>query len=288
MGAVALCQLAGVAGALLSVQAIPNWYNGLVKPAFNPPSWVFGPAWTVFYLLMGIALFFVWEKGVGRKISKTVYTIFGIQLFLNAIWSIIFFGFQNPFWALIDLVSMWLVIAGTIILFYRISKPAAYLLVPYILWVSFAGYLNYSIWQLNRSEQVFCTQEAKICSDGSGVGRTGPKCEFTACPKEDLIVVDSPRAYEKISSPLVVMGRARGTWYFEASFPVKLFDDNGKELVAVPAQAKTNWMTTDLVEFSVVLNFSNPATQKGYIILEKDNPSGLPENADELKIPVSF
>ena len=142
--------------------------------------------------------------------------------------------------------------------------------------------------KLNRLEQVFCTQEAKICSDGSGVGRTGPKCEFSACPKEDLIIVKSPMAYEKISSPLVVTGKARGTWYFEASFPVRLIDENGKELAVVPAQAKTDWMTTDFVEFSVVLNFSNPATQKGYIVLERDNPSGLPENADELKIPILF
>lgn len=142
--------------------------------------------------------------------------------------------------------------------------------------------------KFNRPEQVFCTQEAKICSDGSGVGRTGPKCEFSACPKEDLIVVESPRAYEKISSPLVVTGKARGTWYFEASFPVRLFDDNGKELAVVPAQAKTDWMTTDFVDFEAELNFATPATQKGYIILKKDNPSGLSEYDDELKIPVSF
>ena len=147
----------------------------------------------------------------------------------------------------------------------------------------------YFVWPgFNSPEQVFCTQEAKLCSDGSYVGRTGPKCEFTACPKEDLIVVESPFAFEEVSSPLVVKGKARGTWYFEASFPVRLFDDNGKELAVVPAQAKTEWMTTDFVDFEAELNFATPATQKGYLVFEKDNPSGLPEHADQIKVPVSF
>ena len=100
-----------------------------------------------------------------------------------------------------------------------------------------------------EKEAVFCTQEAKLCSDGSYVGRTGPKCEFSVCPKEDLIIVQSPMAFEKISSPLTVKGMARGTWFFEASFPVRLVDENGKELAVIPVQAKTEWMTTDFVEF---------------------------------------
>ena len=137
-------------------------------------------------------------------------------------------------------------------------------------------------------EAVFCTQDAKICSDGSGVGRTGPKCEFTACPKENLIVIESPRAYQTISSPVTIKGKARGTWYFEASFPVRIVDENGRELAVVPAQAKTEWMTTDFVDFEVQLNFSTPTTKTGYIIFEKDNPSGLPEHADQLKMPVGF
>ena len=138
------------------------------------------------------------------------------------------------------------------------------------------------------NKAVFCTQDAKLCSDGSYVGRTGPKCEFTACPKEDLIVVESPLAYETISSPLVIKGRARGTWFFEASFPIRLFDDNGKELAVAVAQAKTEWMTTDFVEFQAVMNFSTPTTEKGYLLFQKDNPSGLPEHDDQLKIPIAF
>lgn len=106
--------------------------------------------------------------------------------------------------------------------------------------------------------------------------------------KDYLIVIESPRPYESISSPVIVKGKARGTWYFEASFPVRLVDENGKELAVVPAQAKTEWMTTDFVDFEVELNFPTPTTQKGYLIFEKDNPSGLPEHADELKVPIVF
>jgi tryptophan-rich sensory protein len=252
---VAICEGAGIMGSLFTIPAIGSWYQFLNKPAFSPPNWLFGPAWTTLYLLMGVALFLVWKN----KGSKVAFIIFSIQLFLNAIWSIIFFGFHSPFWAFVDLVAMWFVIVGTIFVFYRISKPATYLLLPYIAWVSFAGYLNYSIWQLNPPITV-----------------------------SNLIIVESPRAYEKISSPLVVTGKARGTWYFEASFPVQLFDDNGKELTVVPAQAKTNWMTTDFVDFKAILNFSKPSTQKGYIIFKKDNPSGLPEYDDQIRIPVVF
>ena len=137
-------------------------------------------------------------------------------------------------------------------------------------------------------KSVYCTQEAKLCSDGSYVGRTGPNCEFSLCPKEDLISVEAPMAYEEISSPLVLKGKARGPWFFEASFPVRLIDENGKELTVAIATAKTDWMTTDFVDFETELNFPIPATQKGFLIFEKDNPSGLPEHADELRVPVVF
>lgn len=140
----------------------------------------------------------------------------------------------------------------------------------------------------NEQEAVFCTQEAKLCSDGSYVGRSGPKCEFSSCPKEDLIVVESPMAFEKVSSPLIVKGKARGVWFFEASFPVFLVDENGKELAVIPVQAKTEWMTTDFVDFEGELKFATPVTQKGYLIFKKDNPSGLPEHDDELRVPIVF
>jgi len=103
-----------------------------------------------------------------------------------------------------------------------------------------------------------------------------------------LIKIDNPKPNQAIESPLFVKGKARGSWYFEASFPVKLFDDNGFLLGARPAQALGDWMTEDFVDFSVTFPFAAPSTPTGRLVLEKDNPSGLPENADELIIPVYF
>ncbi|QQG46550.1 MAG: tryptophan-rich sensory protein [Candidatus Niyogibacteria bacterium] len=158
--AIAVSELAGVIGSFFTVSSIPNWYAGLVKPALNPPAWVFGPAWTMLYALMGISLFLIWkinpsEARVGER--RRAVTLFFIQLFLNAIWSIIFFGLHgstwltinNLGWALVDIILLWLAIVWTMVVFYKISRPAAYLLVPYLLWVSFAMYLNYAIWALN-------------------------------------------------------------------------------------------------------------------------------------------
>lgn len=147
--AIGVSELAGVIGSFFTISAIPTWYTGLVKPALNPPSWVFGPVWTILYALMGIAAFLVWKNGWERKDVKIALGVFGIQLFLNAIWSIIFFGLQSSDWALVDIVLLWFAIVWTMVVFYKISKPAAWLLAPYLLWVSFASYLNYSIWILN-------------------------------------------------------------------------------------------------------------------------------------------
>ena len=154
--AIAVSELAGVIGSVFTISAIPNWYTGLVKPALNPPAWVFGPAWTTLYALMGISLFLVWKQHSNilenvrmLRMWKIGIAAFFVQLSLNAVWSIIFFGLQNPGWALIDIAFLWLAIVWTITVFYKISKPAAYLLLPYLLWVSFASYLNYSIWALN-------------------------------------------------------------------------------------------------------------------------------------------
>lgn len=147
--AIAVSELAGIIGSVFTISAIPNWYAGLVKPSLNPPAWVFGPVWTALYALMGITAFLVWKNGWQRKDVRMALGVFGVQLFLNAIWSIIFFGFQSPGWALVDIVLLWFAIIWMISIFYKISRPAAYLLIPYFLWVSFASYLNYSIWVLN-------------------------------------------------------------------------------------------------------------------------------------------
>lgn len=146
---VAVCEVAGLIGSVFTAPSIAGWYAGIVKPAFNPPAWVFGPVWTALYALMGIAAFLVWKKGLERRDVKIALGIFLGQLVLNTLWSIIFFGWQSPGGALIEIVFLWIAILATLIAFAKISKPAAWLLVPYILWVSFAMYLNYAIWALN-------------------------------------------------------------------------------------------------------------------------------------------
>ncbi|MEK7463547.1 MAG: TspO/MBR family protein [Patescibacteria group bacterium] len=147
--AIVISELAGIIGSIFTVSAIPNWYATLAKPAFNPPAWIFGPVWTALYALMGIAAFLVWKKGLGRKDVRRALLVFGLQLVLNASWSIVFFNLESPAWAFINVIALWVAIIWTMALFYRISKSAAWLLLPYILWVSFASLLNYSIWMLN-------------------------------------------------------------------------------------------------------------------------------------------
>ncbi len=196
--AIVVSELAGIIGSVFTTPSIPMWYAGLVKPAFNPPSWVFGPVWTTLFALMGVSAWLVWKKLYSRfrgndrengndKRIKIALGIFISQLVLNTLWSIIFFGLHSPGGAFIEIILLWLAILATIIAFAKISQPAAWLLVPYILWVSFASFLNYSIWQLNKNQEpnqeiVFCTQDAKLCPDGSYVSRTGPMCEFVPCP----------------------------------------------------------------------------------------------------------
>lgn len=152
---------------------------------------------------------------------------------------------------------------------------------------------------ISQSDFVYCAQDAKLCSDGSYVSRTGPKCEFAPCPKEDLILVESPKPGEEISSPLLISGQARGFWFFEASFPVILVDWDGKIIAQDIATAKSDpdatdgagWMTSEFVPFEAIITFTadkNAHSNKGTLILRKDNPSGLPEHDDALEIPVVF
>jgi len=167
-----ICELAGVAGSFFTVPSIGSWYKNLNKPGFNPPSWLFGPVWTIIFVLMGIALYIVWSEKwkvkneinfkrakpwnswskkllSGRWQKANIILIFIFQLVLNVLWSAIFFGAHSPAVAFFELLMLWFAIIFTIINFYRVSKVAALLLLPYILWVSFAAILNYSIWMLN-------------------------------------------------------------------------------------------------------------------------------------------
>lgn len=146
---IVVSELAGIIGSVFTIPSVGNWYAGLVKPSLNPPAWVFGPVWTTLFALMGIAAFIIWKKGLDRKEVKIALGIFIGQLVLNTLWSIIFFGLHSPGGALIEIIFLWLAILATIILFAKISKAAAWLLAPYILWVSFAAYLNYMLWILN-------------------------------------------------------------------------------------------------------------------------------------------
>ncbi len=150
--AIVVSEAAGIVGSIFTVRAIPEWYATLAKPSFNPPSWLFGPVWTTLYLLMGISAFLVWKKISERSLARDVkiaLAVFGAQLVMNTLWSIVFFGLHSPAWAFVVIIALWVTIVWTMIAFYKISHPAMYLLVPYIAWVSFAGVLNLAIWRLN-------------------------------------------------------------------------------------------------------------------------------------------
>lgn len=144
-----ICQMAGIVGSVFTAPAITNWYANLNKPSFAPPNWLFAPAWIALYCLMGISLYLVWKLGWQKKETKKAIYVFAVQLILNSLWSFLFFGLQSPFFGFVGIIFLWLAILATIIVFYSLSKKAAFLLLPYILWVSIAALLNFSVWQLN-------------------------------------------------------------------------------------------------------------------------------------------
>lgn len=140
--------IAAAIGSYFTFNAIATWYTYLQKPALNPPSWVFGPVWTALYLMMGISFYIIWTKKTKQDRNWAMTLYFG-QLLLNVLWSIIFFGMKQPFLAFMEIIILWILILLTIVSFSKIAKSAAYLLLPYLLWVSFATYLNFAIWKLN-------------------------------------------------------------------------------------------------------------------------------------------
>lgn len=149
LACIIICQLAGVIGSIFTSSSLDSWYLMLEKPSFNPPFWVFFPVWTLLYTLMGISLYLVWERGMQRREVKIGFFLFGLQLGLNTLWSFLFFGLKSPYYAFLEILILWVAILLTIMQFWRISKSASLLLIPYILWVSFAALLNYQIWVLN-------------------------------------------------------------------------------------------------------------------------------------------
>ena len=144
-----ICQGAGFIGSLFTRPLIPTWYAALKKPSFTPPPWVFSPVWITLFALMGISLFIIWRRGLTEKKIGAALGIFGAQLIFNILWSALFFGLRSPLAGLIDIAVLWIAIVLTIWYFVKISKVAGALLVPYLLWVSFAVVLNVSIWRLN-------------------------------------------------------------------------------------------------------------------------------------------
>lgn len=149
IASILLCQSAGIIGSIFTAPNIQTWYTTLNKPAFNPPGWIFGPVWLSLYTLMGIALYLVWKRKGENRSARQATNLFLIHLIFNAAWSIIFFGLHQLALAFVCIATLWLMIIALIILFHKIDKRAAYLLIPYLFWVSFASLLNFSIWVLN-------------------------------------------------------------------------------------------------------------------------------------------
>ena len=145
----AACFGAGFIGSIFTRDSVRNWYTLLLKPDFTPPPWLFAPVWFLLYVLMGISAFLIWRKGIRDSQIRESLIIFIIQLFLNILWSYAFFGLKSPLYGLIVIVPLWTAILLTIINFYRASKTASFLLIPYIIWISYATALNFSIYLLN-------------------------------------------------------------------------------------------------------------------------------------------
>jgi tryptophan-rich sensory protein len=148
---VVICLAVGYLSSITTQSSIKTWYPTIVKPIFNPPNWVFAPVWTLLFILMGIAAGRVWNQlETNKELVKKGLLFFGVQLALNALWSYLFFGFQNIFLALIEIILLWLVIYETYLIFKKIDKKASYLLLPYLAWVGFATILTASIFWLNK------------------------------------------------------------------------------------------------------------------------------------------
>jgi len=145
---IGMCFGAALLGSVFTTPSVPTWYAGLVKPSWTPANWVFGPVWSALYLMMAVAVWLVWRRG-GFATAAIPLTLFLVQLALNAAWSILFFGLRMPGLAFAEIVLLWFAILVTLIMFWRSNPIAGFLLVPYILWTTFAGALNLALWQLN-------------------------------------------------------------------------------------------------------------------------------------------
>lgn len=151
LAVVVTCLVIGYFSGMVTSSSVTTWFPTLIKPSFNPPSWVFAPVWSILFVMMGVAAGLVWDRiEAEREAVKKALIFFAIQLGLNALWSYLFFGLRNPMLAGLEIIVLWLMIFETYIQFVKINKIAGYLLLPYLAWVSFASVLNGSIWWLNR------------------------------------------------------------------------------------------------------------------------------------------
>jgi translocator protein len=141
--------LGAIAG-FFTAEAVPEWYETLNRPSFNPPNWLFGPVWTTLYIIMGISMFLIWKQSASKKRNLAIF-VFLLQMALNFVWSFIFFSFNMIGFALIEIILLWISIIVMLVLFYRIKPMAAYINIPYLIWVTFATVLNASYFLLNRS-----------------------------------------------------------------------------------------------------------------------------------------
>lgn len=145
---IVFCFAAAGVGGWLTAMSLGPWYDALVKPSWQPPQWVFGPVWSLLYLMMAIAAWLVWSSAPWRETARPLGW-FATQLALNTLWSGLFFALRSPGWGSIEIVILWLAIVGTIVSFARVNRLAAALLVPYLAWVTFATVLTFTLWQLN-------------------------------------------------------------------------------------------------------------------------------------------
>lgn len=144
-----ICEAAGVVGSLFTMSSLTTWYASISKPSFTPPGWIIGAVWIVLYFLMAVSAYLVFEKGVSSTKVKTALYAFGIQLIINVLWSVSFFGLRNITLGFAVIVLLWFAVLATIILFYKTRKSAAVIMLPYIFWVTFAAVLNYLVLVLN-------------------------------------------------------------------------------------------------------------------------------------------
>jgi tryptophan-rich sensory protein len=146
---VVIAQAAGGIGALFTTPKIASWYATIAKPTWNPPSWVFGPVWTLLFVLMGVAASLVWARRGQSSVAQSALIAYGVQLVLNICWSYLFFGLESPGAAVVGIAALIIAILITIVLFWRVTPAAGWLMLPYLAWVSFASFLNFTVWRLN-------------------------------------------------------------------------------------------------------------------------------------------